>query len=379
MRACVMVHKIFPTQGTIDARFVVSFPSAMEEPESPAFELNVDLSLPGRGITAIYGQSGSGKTTLLRCIAGLQRARGGVLVVNGEVWQNQQIFRPTHKRALGMVFQESSLFEHLSAYGNLAYAIKRAKNPDSEAVFARVLAMMDIKPLLHRYPQQLSGGERQRIAIARALLINPCLLLMDEPLASLDFARKQEIMPYLERLREELEIPILYISHSIDEVSRLADHLLVLAQGKVAANGALTEVLSRCDLTLNLGDDTGVVLQATAVERDAQHHLLRATFAGGELWIKDSGEAMGQPLRIRVLAKDLSLALENHDDTSILNRLQATIIDVIPDADPAMLLVRLNIGEAVVIARLTLRSQQHLKLSVGDKVWAQIKSVAIVR
>ncbi|MCW8125982.1 molybdenum ABC transporter ATP-binding protein [Microbulbifer halophilus] len=349
----------------------------------PDFSLDIDTRIPARGITAIFGQSGSGKTTLLRCIAGLQQCEWGRLVVRGETWQGERIFLPTHRRPLGYVFQESSLLAHLSAEDNLQYALRRARPVPPRDLYWRVVALMGIGPLLQRYPQQLSGGERQRVAIARALLVSPQLLLMDEPLASLDAARKREILPYLERLRSEFELPILYVSHSIDEVARLADHLLVLDRGRLAASGALAEVLGRLDLPPGLGEDTGVVLEGRVVERDARWGLARVAFAGGELWLRDSGDAPGQHLRVRVLARDVSLALASHGDTSILNRLPATVAEVAPDADSALVLVRLRLegeeGESGIVARLTRRSADHLQLVSGKKVWAQIKSAAIVK
>lgn len=359
----------------ISARFKLSFPTSVKS----SFILDVDLHLPGRGITAIFGYSGSGKTTLLRCVAGLQRADSGKLTVNDDVWQDENSFLPTHKRPLGYVFQEASLFPHLSAQGNLVYAMKRSGSERSLDHYQRVVELMGIEPFLHQFPNELSGGERQRVAIARALLVNPRLLLMDEPLAALDNARKEEILPYLERLHEQFDIPVLYVSHSVDEVARLADHLVILDAGKVAAQGSLIEVLSRIDLPVRLGEETGVVVEATVLERDSRWHLIRVGFAGGDLWVRDSGEAINQPLRIRVLAKDVSLALASHSDTSILNRLAAIVTEISSDTDDAMSLIRLKTGSITVIARVTRRSVDHLHLTVGCSVWAQIKSVAIVR
>jgi len=360
---------------TIQTRFLVAFPSAGDRP----FRLDVNATLPGQGITAIFGRSGSGKTTLLRCIAGLQRSQEARLVVNGDTWQDADTFLPTHKRPLGYVFQEASLFPHLSARGNLNYAVKRAGSECPPELIQRVISLMGIGPILDRYPAQMSGGERQRVAIARALLIRPRLLLMDEPLTSLDAARKQEILPYLERLRTGFDMPILYVSHSIDEVARLADHLLVLDRGRVAAQGGLPEVLSRLDLPLRLGEETGVVLRGRVLERDERWHLVRVGFDGGEFWLRDAGDPLDQPIRVRILARDVSLALESHDDTSILNRLPVEVAEIAPDSDDAMALVRLKCGASHIVARLTRRSVDHLRIVPGKKVWAQVKSVAIVK
>ena len=345
--------------------------------------LDVDSSIPGTGITAIYGQSGSGKTSLLRCIAGLEKAHQGKLCVKNETWQDENFFLATHKRPIGYVFQEASLFPHLTAQQNLAYATKRAgKGTDrlvSSEFYSHVVEIMGLESLLKRYPNQLSGGERQRIAIARALLIDPRLLLMDEPLASLDHDRKQEILPYLERLHTSSEVPILYVSHSMDEISRLADHILVLDQGKIIAEGALTEVFSRIDLPQKLAQESGVILNGTVIKKDKQWQLMLIAFAQGQVWIADSGEALNQGVRIRILAKDVSLALNNHDDVSIINRIEMKVAEINADQNNAMTLVRLTMGEDYLVAKLTNKSAHHLHLKVGMTVWSQIKSVAIVR
>ena len=341
--------------------------------------LDVDSSIPATGITAIFGHSGSGKTSLLRCIAGLEKADQGKLFINGECWQDDSLFLATHKRPIGYVFQEASLFPHLSAQKNLAYATKRADRPVSPEFYNRVITVMGVEDILTRYPNQLSGGERQRIAIARALLIQPRLLLMDEPLAALDHKRKQEILPYLERLHESFDIPILYVSHSMDEVARLADHILVLDQGKIIAEGELTEVFSRIDLPQRLEQESGVILHGKVKEKDEQWQLMRIAFAQGEIWLPDSGEILEQEVRIRILAKDVSLALNNHDDMSIVNRIEVKVAEIKSDADNAMALIRLTMGKDYLVAKLTKKSTHHLQLKVGMSIWAQIKSVAIVR
>ena len=365
---------VFPSSG-LHAQFSLRYCG----PDASAFSLDVDLALPGSGITAIFGHSGSGKTTLLRCIAGLEHAKQGCLSVNGAIWQSHSVFLPTHQRPLAYVFQESSLFKHLTAQGNLNYALKRSRVSNSTSLYDKVITLMGIKHALQRYPHQLSGGERQRVAIARALLIQPRLLLMDEPLASLDHARKQEILPFLESLRANVDIPILYISHSLDEVTRLADHVVLLEQGQAVAQGSVEEIFSRIDLPLALGDDAGVVWQGTIMERNEQWQLARVNCAGGQLWVRDSGDALGTSMRIRILARDVSLTLSCHEDSSILNRLPVVVVAMAPDKDDAMTLVRLQAGEDFAIARLTRRSAEHLNLVPGLKLWAQIKSVALIR
>ena len=344
------------------------------------FALDVDLQLPGRGVSALFGASGSGKTTCLRAIAGLERAPGGYLGVNGEVWQDatRGLFVPTHQRPLGYVFQEASLFAHLTIRRNLEYGLKRVPESARKVSLDHAVELLGIAPLLDRMPDKLSGGEKQRVAIARALATSPRLLLMDEPLAALDLKRKNEILPYLERLHDELEIPLIYVSHAPDEVARLADHLVVLEQGRVLASGPLSETLARLDLPIRLGEDAGVVLQGEIAELDAAWHLARVAFAGGSLWVRDSSIAVGKQVRVRILARDISIALDTHPDSSILNVLPASVEQLADDTHPALALVRLNAGGVALVARITRRSAAKLDLRPGLKVWAQIKAVALV-
>ena len=346
----------------------------------PSFTLDAELDLPGRGVTALFGQSGCGKTTLLRCIAGLERG-GGRLEVNGETWQDADNFVATHRRALGYVFQDARLFAHLRVRGNLDYGMRRAFRRTTGAdsrPFDSIVELLGLGPLLDRFPERLSGGEQQRVAIARALLTAPRLLLMDEPLASLDLARKQEILPYLERLRDELEMPVLYVSHAADEVARLADHIVVMDAGRVVAQGPLAETLARLDLPIRLGEDAGAVFAATVAERDAEWHLARVEFDGGDLWVRDSGAALGSRVRLRILARDISIAASRHDDVSIMNMLPATVTAHVGEDHPALVLVQLHVGGTALLARLTRRSAQRLDLAPGRRVWAQIKAVALI-
>ncbi len=356
---------------SIKARFQVDW---------PGFELDVDLTLPGRGITSFFGASGSGKTTLLRCIAGLERADEGYLHVNGEIWQDKTHWLPTHRRPLGYVFQEASLFPHLTVLENLHYGMKRSATAQPVNL-DQAIELLGIGQLLDRKPDRLSGGERSRVAIARALACSPRLLLMDEPLAALDHARKQEILPYLEKLHNELEIPVLYVSHSPDEVARLADHLVALENGKVLANGPLGETLARLDLPIRLGEDAGVVIEATVASRDPEWHLACVEFPGGRLWVRDTGAPVGQRVRIPILARDVSLARTRIEDTSIQNALPGRVVAMSEDAHPALALVRLDVGHdehSPLIARLTRRSAAMLELKPGMDVWAQIKAVALI-
>jgi molybdate transport system ATP-binding protein len=339
--------------------------------------LDVNLDLPARGVTALFGHSGSGKTTLLRCIAGLERAPRGRLVVNDVVWQDDVHWLPTHQRPLGYVFQEASLFSHLSVMGNLRYGLRRIAGA-SHASLDQAIELLGIAHLLERRPDQLSGGERQRVGMARALALSPRLLLMDEPLAALDLKRKQEILPYLERLHAQLDIPVLYVSHAPDEVARLADHIVVLEAGRVVAAGPLQETLANVDLPIHLGEDAGVVLKATVAERDAAWHLARVEFPGGSLWVRDGGQQLGQAVRVRILARDISIALEPSTGSSIQNCLPATVEQLAGDYHPALTLLRLRVGPSPVLARLTRRAADGLGLIAGKPVWVQIKAAALI-
>jgi molybdate transport system ATP-binding protein len=350
----------------------------------PGFTLDVDLDLPARGVTALFGHSGSGKTTLLRCIAGLERAPQGHLTVNGETWQNDEQqgkqgghWLPTHQRQLGYVFQEASLFPHLTVMGNLRYGMRRASNAQQGSL-DQAIELLGIGHLLDRKPDRLSGGERSRIGIARALAVNPRLLLMDEPLAALDLKRKQEILPYLERLHRELDMPVIYVSHAPDEVARLADHIVVMDAGRAVAAGPLSETLARLDLPIQLGEDVGVVLDAVVAARDAQWHLARVEFPGGRLWVRDAGHAIGDSVRVRILARDVSIALQQVSGISIQNCLRATVEEMAGDHHPALSLLRLKVGTSHLLARLTQRAAAELSLVPGMAVWAQIKAVALI-
>ena len=353
---------------SIEARFRLDY---------PGFTLDVDVVMPGQGVTALFGQSGSGKTTLLRCIAGLEHGRGHLKVAD-QVWQDEQSFLPVYRRPLGYVFQEANLFPHLTARRNLEYGMRRVGASERRVAVDQAVELLGIGHLLDRLPDRLSGGERQRVAIARALLTSPRLLLMDEPLAALDLARKQEILPYLERLHDELEIPVLYVSHAPDEVARLADHIVVMEAGHVVTQGPLTDVLARVDLPIRLGEDTGVVLNGIIAERDPQWHLTRVEFPGGSVWVRDGGHPASDHVRVRILARDVSISLQAPVDSSIVNCLPAEVLAIGDDTHPALALVQLAMGGSTVVARLTRRSADHLALAPGSRVHAQIKAVAVI-
>ncbi len=341
------------------------------------FALDFRADFPSTGITVLYGASGSGKTTLLRAIAGLERVEKGRIKVGNNVWQSDELFIPTHKRSLGYVFQESSLFNHLRIKANLDYAYKRSYRADPQ-FYAQIIELLGIESLLNRFPAQISGGERQRVAIARSLLARPKFLLMDEPLASLDEARKQEILPYFERIHTEFEFPILYVTHSINELMRLADHVLVIDQGRLLKQGDPVKVFSQGEIP-EQGEEAGVLLQGKVVAHDQQWHLALMQLTGGELWVRDTGCAQGESMRVRVQARDVSLSLSPHSDSSILNRLAVEVVNIQASRDPAVAQVQVKAGEDYLLARITRKSVDQLGLKVGMSIWAQIKSAAVIR
>ena len=345
------------------------------------FTLDLDLTLPARGVSAIVGPSGSGKTTLLRCVAGLEKADQALIELNGNCWQDSQrgLWLPPHKRALGYVFQEASLFDHLSVQGNLDYGRRRSAEPASNEQAAQIIELLGIGHLLQRGTTGLSGGERQRVGIARALLANPRLLLLDEPLTALDPQRKADILPYLERLHAELDIPLLYVSHSPDEVARLADHLVLLENGALRASGSLQTLLPRLDLPMAHSDDARSVLHGQVSACDDHYQLLELTLAGSVLKLRVPHAALplGQQVRVAVQARDVSLALEKPQHSSVLNQLPARIEAIEPGNHPAQTLVRLALGDNALLARVTRYSADQLQLQPGLEVWVQIKPVAL--
>ncbi|MDA8328491.1 MAG: molybdenum ABC transporter ATP-binding protein [Betaproteobacteria bacterium] len=341
------------------------------------FQLDVDLVLPGRGVTAFFGTSGSGKTTLLRCIAGLERAPEGLLSVLGEVWQDQSTWLAPYRRPLGYVFQEASLFAHLSVMGNLQYGVKRTKSGQLTH-FEHIVDLLGIAHLLQRQPQGLSGGERQRVAIARALLINPKILLMDEPLAALDVQRKQDIFPYLERLRDELAIPVLYVSHDHHEVARLADHLVVMEAGQVISNRPMSVAMAQPDQRFQRDEDIGAIIDGQVGAIDMPWHLARMDFPGGGLWMRDHDLPVGKKVRLLILARDVSLARHPPEQSSIQNSLQGHITAILDDTHPGLALVQVRVGTSLLLARLTKRAATALGLQMGESIWVQVKSVALI-
>jgi len=353
---------------TIDAKFVA---------DKGDFRMDVDLKLPSKGVTALFGPSGCGKTTLLRAIAGLERYAGGYLDIAGNVWQSGTVFVPPHKRNLGYVFQEASLFEHLSVRGNLEYGVKRASQTGHAVALDGAIDLLGIGALLERKPGTLSGGERQRVAIARALAVNPDILLMDEPLAALDYQRKQEILPYIESLHRQLDIPVLYVSHAREEVARIADHLVLMEAGRVVSTGDIHEMFTRLDLSIAHDDDAAAIIEAVVVEHDEAYQLTRLEFPGGIITVARGQLEIGETVRLRLVARDISLTLERQSGTSILNIFQA-VVEAISEEGATQVTVRLLAGGVPILARITQKSATELGLVPGKQVYAQVKSVALL-
>lgn len=342
-----------------------------------SFALDVDLNLPDRGISALYGPSGCGKTTLLRALAGLDRYPDGYLKVGSRIWQEPGVFIPPHQRPLGYVFQEASLFPHLNVLQNIEYGLKRILASQQKVSLQHAVELMGIDQLLQRKPHELSGGERQRVAITRALAVSPELLLMDEPLAALDLDRKQEILPYIESLHEALAIPIMYVSHSPDEVARLADHLVVLDAGEVQASGPIYDMLTRLDVSLSQAGDAEALVDATVAEHDETFHLSYLDSAAGRFTVPYKNLTLGTTVRLRIAARDVSLTLSPQFGTSILNIFPATIDEIIPTGE-AQVTIRLLAGGIPILARITQKSVSVLDLERGKSVYAQAKTVALL-
>lgn len=333
-----------------------------------------------QGITALFGPSGCGKTTLLRVLAGHERSAEGSVTFDGETWQGRGSFTPPHRRGVGFVFQDARLFAHRSVAGNLHYAARRAPQASGRTSFDDVVARLDLGPLLKRRPASLSGGERQRVAIGRSLLSRPRLLLMDEPLASLDVHRKGEILPYIGGLPKAFGIPILYVTHSLDEVTRLADRMVALADGRLVAAGGVVEVLEGLDVEAATGHfEAGVVLEGIVTGHDTAYRITRIAIAGQHLEMPGVELAPGSTVRLRVRARDVALATRRPTDISIRNILAGHIAAIVEEPDTAFAETLIDIGGQKLRARITRASVAELQLKPGTEVFALIKSIAFDR
>ena len=372
--------------GSIDIRLQV---------QQGSFQLALDTQLPGRGVTALFGPSGCGKTTALRAIAGLTRPTQARIVVNGMQWQDDAMrhWLPPHQRSLGYVFQEANLFSHLSVRQNVEYGLRR-RSPSGTApsiALDQAIDLLGIAPLMQRPVTHLSGGEAQRVAIARALASSPQLLLMDEPLAALDAARKAELMPYLDRLGQALALPILYVSHSMDEVSRLADTLLLLENGQLLAQGPVADLMTRLDLPLAQGlpgDQQAAIAEGVVCAHDAQDHLWSMQLGGNPQhqlhWIEPGADyQLGERVRLRILARDVSLSVAPPQGSSILNSVPV-VVRALHASGPGQVLLQLQLqgadeSDARLLALISARSARVLQLAPGMPLHAQLKSVAVLR
>ena len=344
---------------------------------SSAFDLKVDLTLPATGCTVIFGPSGCGKTTLLRCVAGLEPLATGKVVLGEKTLQDdsQNVCLPAHLRNLGMVFQTGALFPHLDVAGNLAYARRRQKGSNDS--YDELIQLLDLSDFLTRRPGDLSGGERQRVALARALLTDPDALLLDEPFASIDRRARRTVFPYLEQLQRVFARPSLYVTHNLEEAARLGDHLVVLKDGRVQAEGPLIKVLTDSASGLATGSEACSVLEAifkTAVDEDG---LVRLAMGDHDLWVPAASPAVGEKARVLVRARDVSLALRPATDSSILNVLPVQVDDLWEDG-PARMMVRLKLENGYLLAAVTRRSVAALEIDPGKKIYAQIKSMALL-
>ena len=345
-----------------------------------AFALHAEFESAGR-VTALFGQSGAGKTTLINLIAGLVAPDSGSIAVDGAVLfdRDRRIDVPAHRRRVGYVFQEGRLFPHLSVRSNLLYGRRLGPHRGHSAPVEPIIALLGIGGLLDRRPATLSGGEKQRVAIGRALLADPRILLMDEPLASLDQARKEEILPYIERLRDEMALPIVYVSHTVEEVVRLADTVVLMAAGRVVASGTTRDVFARLDLGTAIDRPShGAVIEARIAAHDHQTGMTRLAHPAGELFHPLLREPVGTTIRLRVRARDVAIAAGEPGRLSIRNRLAATVAEIAP-GPPPIVEVRLDIAGEPLIASITGDAVAELNLKVGQSVTALIKAAAFDR
>jgi molybdate transport system ATP-binding protein len=341
------------------------------------FTLSLDCVLPATGITAIYGPSASGKTSLLDCIAGLRRAEpGSRITFRDQVWQDATTFCPPWQRGVGYVFQDSRLFPNMTVGGNLDYALRR-RHADGGPALAQLSNWLDLGDLLEKSAEQLSGGQKQRVAIARALLSNPGLLLLDEPLANLDRAAARQCLGYLQRLHGELKLPMIYVSHNIEEVSELADHLLIIQQGRAIAQGPTLELCSRLDNQLSQEQQAAAITECRISSHDPEFGLTELDIEGYPLFVSRVDRAPGERRRLRIPARDVSVCRQRPEDSSILNLLPVTLA-AMRESDDARVMLRLELGSQSLLARITRKSAHQLQLSVGDRLFAQVKSAALL-
>ncbi|MGA9368584.1 MAG: molybdenum ABC transporter ATP-binding protein [Steroidobacteraceae bacterium] len=343
------------------------------------FELHAQLEAPTPGVVALFGRSGCGKTTLINIISGLLVPNEGRVELDGVVLTDtrERIRIPVERRRIGYVFQDARLFPHLGVLANLRYGLRRAPKGSRSIGLDEVLALLGLEPLLARRPYQLSGGERQRVALGRALLSQPRLLLLDEPLASLDAARREEVLPYLERLRDQLSIPMVFVSHQLEEVLRLATHVALMEAGAIVAAGTLSDISLRPELRAIIGSEAvGAILDGTVGHIDTERGLADVQLGGGVLHVSLQAASAGARIRLQLLARDIILATEPPRGLSVRNALQGVIAEIADDVGNAVL-VKVDIGSgAAVLSRVTRHAVQDLGLRPGMAVWVLVKAVS---
>lgn len=344
------------------------------------FTLDVSLDIPPFGVTGVFGPSGCGKTTLLRCVAGLHRASTGSIRWGEEVWQDADQFVPPHARGVGYVSQHADLFPHMSVLENLEYGAKRA--PPGERRVARddVVRWLELEPLLSRGVGRLSGGERQRAAMGRALLAEPRILLLDEPLSALDEPARRDVLRHLEPILARIDFPVVFVSHAVQEVSRLADHFVWLRNGRVADAGPVTRIVGGLEFAQWLGDERGVVLDGEVASHDVEYDLSVVTTALGAVTVPRRPEALGTRVRVQIKARDVSLGLAPQDSSSILNELPLHVLEMadLSSSDCLVRLGRVEVDDAVLLAKITRKSRVQLGLQPQSSVFARVKSVAVL-
>ncbi len=341
------------------------------------FDVNVDLSVVSGEVTAVYGPSGCGKTSLMRAIAGLENSATGFITMGDQVWQDQRYFRPAHQRDIGFVFQDASLFPHLCVFDNLQFGLRRQSEHKRRVSLEQAIDLLALSPLLNRSIDTLSGGEKQRVAIARAVATSPAVLLFDEPLAAVDIAHKQDILRYIQSLHRELNIPMLYVSHALDEVARLSDNLVLLEQGRQLTSGKTVDLLSALTLPFARYEEAAAVIDTTVIGHEPAYGLSFLKFADRHFSVSRGSLQEGDKVRLRIMARDVSLTLKQPEQTSILNIFPATIESMVNDGE-SQRLIRLDAGGQIILSRVTAKSAAELALAPGKTVYAQVKAVSLI-
>lgn len=356
--------------------------------EKDDFSLELACQFRQGTCLALWGHSGSGKTSVLRAVAGLERSKGAYLKIAGQTWEDTErsICLPVWKRSLGYVFQEPSLFAHLNVDENLRFAVNRNKHPGSEQLWNSTLELLGIHSFMNKYSTQLSGGERQRVAVARALLSSPKLLLLDEPLSGVDANKRGEVLPWLEAIKRELKISMIYVTHAVDEMVSMADQVVVFGVNGQTHQSSVQDALNWQNAQhlaggnySRTGEGLFVLIEGPVLEKDALWHLAKIGFPGGALWVSDQNCVLGETMRVRVYADDVSVACETAHASSIQNMIAGTVSKILPLPHPAECLVHVNCQGSLILSKITQRAVHQLRLQLGQSVWLQVKSVSLIK